>query len=583
MIVSPLATQTIISPNKALRTARIDGIAIHCMAGNATVKACGNLFAKKSKKASSNYGIDSSGQTACYAGEEYRSYCTSNRAVDNRCVTVEVANDGGAPQWHVSDRAMYALVRLLTDVCKRNGIKKLVWSGNAKDRVNWRNGCNMQVHRDYAKKACVPTFTEVLTKSGWVKISDIHIGDEVACADLDNLRITFEKVYDKVPVKSQDTYTCNEFTATVDHRMVYNYNDGDMWRIDRYNYLLDGKSNARIPIAGYYKGKGIFLSDDMIRFYVAVQADGHYMYDSDKDGNKKYYGLEFHLKKERKIARIKSILDSLHLKYTECNKSDGSVSIRVYNTNGVNIVNDLCEVYLSNKRFTWGLLEMSQQQALLFIEELKLWDGCVAANLYTSNDRVNLDIVNAIASINGVGSRIIDNNVSFRNSRVITIGGAVGRKRNTRSSNKRMTEVTCVSVKTGIFLARQDGKTFIIGNCPGDYLYSLHPWIASEVNKNLGVPAGSVTYMLNGVDYSRVFDANYYYNTYPDLQALGMGAMWDHFCMFGVNEARRGNNQFDPVVYRKMNADLEAAFGGNWSSYYWHYCAIGYTEHRISI
>ena len=127
MVVSPLATTTIITPNKSLRTARIDGVAVHCMAANATIKACGNRFALKSTGASSNYGIESSGEIGCFAGEEYRSYCTSNRAVDNRVITVEVANDGGAPQWHVSDAAIRSLIRLLVDVCKRNKIKKLVF------------------------------------------------------------------------------------------------------------------------------------------------------------------------------------------------------------------------------------------------------------------------------------------------------------------------------------------------------------------------------------------------------------------------------------------------------------------------
>ena len=553
------------------------------MAANATVRACGNHFAKKSTNASSNYGIASSGEIGCYVPEEYRSYCTSNRANDNRAITVEVANDGGAPQWHCSDNALYALIRLLTDICRRNGIKRLVWSSSKADRVNHRNGCNMTIHRDYAKKACVPTSSEVLTKKGWVKISDIQIGDEIACADLDNLRITFEEVYDKVPVRSQDTYTCNDFTATVDHRMVYNYNDGDMWRIDRYKYLLDGKSNARIPLAGYYKGKGIGLSDDMIRFYVAVQADGHYMYENDKDGNKRYFGLEFHLKKPRKIARIKSILESLCLKYTECAKSDGSVSVRVYNADGVNIVKDICEVYLSDKRFTWDLLEMSEQQALLFLEELKLWDGCEAANLYTSTDSVNLDIVNAIAAINGVGSRVSGQNVHFRTNPIMTIGVSSEYKRNNRSQNKRMTEVTCVSVKTGIFLTRQNGKTFVIGNCPGDYLYSLHPWIADEVNKALGVTKEKTSYMYNGVDFTPVFDIEYYWNCFPDLWVLRKEQLFEHFCFFGMNEARQACNKFDPVAYRMKNPDLNTAFGDNWYSYYWHYCMVGKTENRVTI
>lgn len=47
-----------------------------------------------------------------------------------------------------------ALLDLVTDICKRNGIKKLVWSTNKNDRVNHRNGCNMTVHRDFANKAC---------------------------------------------------------------------------------------------------------------------------------------------------------------------------------------------------------------------------------------------------------------------------------------------------------------------------------------------------------------------------------------------------------------------------------------------
>lgn len=49
---------------------------------------------------------------------------------DNRAITIEVANNGGAPDWPVSNKAYAALLDLVTDICKRNGIKKLVWSTN---------------------------------------------------------------------------------------------------------------------------------------------------------------------------------------------------------------------------------------------------------------------------------------------------------------------------------------------------------------------------------------------------------------------------------------------------------------------
>ena len=54
----------------------------------------------------------------------------------------------------VRDKAYDALLDLVTDICKRNGIKKLVWSTSKNNRVGHLNGCNMTVHRDYAAKAC---------------------------------------------------------------------------------------------------------------------------------------------------------------------------------------------------------------------------------------------------------------------------------------------------------------------------------------------------------------------------------------------------------------------------------------------
>ena len=144
---------SIISPNKSKRKAKIDTITIHCMACNATVVALGNHFAKKSAQASSNYGIGSDGLIACYVPEEYRSWCSSSAANDNRAITIEVANDGGAPDWHVSKAALSALVDLLVDICKRNGIPELRWKAD-KSLIGQVDKQNMTVHRWFAKKSC---------------------------------------------------------------------------------------------------------------------------------------------------------------------------------------------------------------------------------------------------------------------------------------------------------------------------------------------------------------------------------------------------------------------------------------------
>lgn len=152
---SSLITYTKISPNKtSQRNHIIDTITIHCMAGNLSIESCGNIFANKSRKASSNYGIGSDGRIALYVEEKDRSWASSNASNDHRAVTIEVANDGGAPDWHVSDNAMVSLINLVTDICKRNNIQKLVWSTNKNNRIKHLNGSNMTVHRDFAAKAC---------------------------------------------------------------------------------------------------------------------------------------------------------------------------------------------------------------------------------------------------------------------------------------------------------------------------------------------------------------------------------------------------------------------------------------------
>lgn len=151
---SPLVSYTKLSPNHSgQRNHAIDTITIHCVVGQCSVETLGNIFAPTSRQASSNYGVGVDGRIGMYVEEKNRSWCTSSAANDHRAITIEVASDTTEP-YAVRDNVFAALLDLVTDICKRNGIKKLVWSTNKSDRVNHKNGCNMTVHRDYANKSC---------------------------------------------------------------------------------------------------------------------------------------------------------------------------------------------------------------------------------------------------------------------------------------------------------------------------------------------------------------------------------------------------------------------------------------------
>lgn len=155
---SPLVDYVKLSPNHSgQRTHAIDTITIHCVVGQASVESLGNVFAPTSRQASSNYGVGFDGRIGMYVEEKNRSWCSSSRTNDQRAITIEVASDTTEP-YAVTEAAYEATIRLVADICLRNGIKKLVWSTDKNTRVNHLDGCNMTVHRDFANTSCPGTY-----------------------------------------------------------------------------------------------------------------------------------------------------------------------------------------------------------------------------------------------------------------------------------------------------------------------------------------------------------------------------------------------------------------------------------------
>lgn len=157
---SSLVCYTKISPNKTSpRNHEIDTITIHHMAGNLSVETCGNLFAQSSQQASSNYGIGSDGRIGMYVEEKDRSWCSSSASNDHRAITIEVANDGGNPDWHVSDAALESLIKLCADICKRNNIKEMLWKGD-KSLIGQVDKQNVTIHKWFMATACPGPYLE---------------------------------------------------------------------------------------------------------------------------------------------------------------------------------------------------------------------------------------------------------------------------------------------------------------------------------------------------------------------------------------------------------------------------------------
>lgn len=152
---SALVDYVKLSPNcNSPRNHEIDTITIHCVCGQLSVEALGDLFAKPERQASSNYGIGSDGRVGMYCEEKNRSWCSSSPSNDHRAITIECASDKTKP-YAVNDKVFAKLIDLCVDIVKRNpGFKgSLRWKAD-KSLIGQPDKQNMTVHRWYSNTSC---------------------------------------------------------------------------------------------------------------------------------------------------------------------------------------------------------------------------------------------------------------------------------------------------------------------------------------------------------------------------------------------------------------------------------------------
>ena len=155
---SKLADIVLLSPNSSPRTANIDTITIHHMATVSSAEACAASFLPLSRNASANYCIGNDGDVVLSVDESRRAWTSSNAANDNRAITIEVSNSARDGDWPVSDAALNKLLDLCEDICRRNGIEKLSYTGDLSG--------NMTLHKWFASTACPGPYLEA--KMPWI-------------------------------------------------------------------------------------------------------------------------------------------------------------------------------------------------------------------------------------------------------------------------------------------------------------------------------------------------------------------------------------------------------------------------------
>ena len=332
---------------------------------------------------------------------------------------------------------------------------------------------------------CFPGDAQILTKHGWVNFED-YDNEEVMQVNPDGTssfvmplaKIVHE--YDGKMVEASQKGRYYTFT-TEEHNLVLRGKNGFIKRFAKDMPDSINAECASIPVcAEYNDGKGIPLSDDEIRLFVAFSADGSYNKESCYE-KRKVNRIRFGFSKKRKFDRLKMILENLGIKYTETVKPSEK-----YVTGTSYYIGFTDENYFLKKNFDWAWLsDMTKHQREVLLEEVCYWDGykfdsnniANPRNIgeYYSTIRSNAEFIQAMCHISGFMATIVyekdshDNHSTAMSVHMLYSKDNVSWQRMWSTGRAKKVDykgiVYCVTVPSGMILVRQKEKISVSGNC----------------------------------------------------------------------------------------------------------------------
>src|SRR5690606_2578144 len=286
---------------------------------------------------------------------------------------------------------------------------------------------------------------------GWVSF-DNYKGEDICQVD-EFKKYSFVKPLNIIKKKYNDdlvklSNSKNfEITTTKNHNIIVEDSKGILSKVKAIDIFLGKSNHKKIPrVCNGTDKEDYNISDNDLRLQVMFSADFTFR----KEGD-----LYAAFKKERKVERVKMLLDKSEFEYS-CNKvKNGYTSVfisRKFNT----------------KRFSklfnneWLSL-LSERQLKIILDEIVHWDGNSVPNRnqieYSSKEYHNITFVQTVSHLLGYMSTVIPRSNKFGSWYKASI---LFNKKHTslQSSTKKELEkhndfVYCVSVPTGMILVRQ--------------------------------------------------------------------------------------------------------------------------------
>lgn len=237
--------------------------------------------------------------------------------------------------------------------------------------------------------------TEILTPTGWLNITEVTMETLVAqYFVVDKMGyIGFTNPVNLSKCKVDKAYRVHTNKRHVDqmvnttHGMVYANNLNRLLVKPVQHTALH---HSKIINAGVLYGnedRDLTLEE---RLKIAIQADGTINHLSGKSDN-----IRFKFKKDRKLERIKTLLDNLNIKYNTFPSNTDGCTFYTFLTAPGTYEKDFDWIDLSDKSYKW---------CNRFIKEIGYWDSTNYGKnkiQYFNNRKIAVDRVQAIATLGG--------------------------------------------------------------------------------------------------------------------------------------------------------------------------------------
>jgi hypothetical protein len=313
---------------------------------------------------------------------------------------------------------------------------------------------------------CFDANTEILTPDGWVLFK--NLSKQALVAQWDNGAVSFvqprayvDQEYSGKVWKLESQAV--DLLVTPDHKMVYHAKGSEKIRACR---VQDLSPSDYLPHVGVL-ASGCDIDAAYVQLIAAFQADGSWALG---EGGKRCF--DFGFTRERKIVRLREILDTLGIAYRETQTGTVNPRTRIWVT-PCPVVEDIWLLLGQEKHFGPWLLSWSLAMRRLFLDELSFWDGTKGEEHtnYNSTEEENADWVQACAVISGRPARKHQYPNGEHKSIFRVSLPAGGRSRDWSRLEKAIKgevdytgRIYCVSVPSGFIVVRRNGKVTISGN-----------------------------------------------------------------------------------------------------------------------